>query len=104
MEIFRGLMNEHSDRVSDKYISVNNFGYYRNTNKKIHTLRKNGRCDYQLMYIDRGSAIFKVDGTPKKLLQAQLYCTAPLSVRSTLLTSIQHFTGFIFQAKRQTIF
>ena len=77
MEIFRGLMNEHSDRVSDKYISVNNFGYYRNTNKKIHTLRKNGRCDYQLMYIDRGSAIFKVDGTPKKIASGTVILYRP---------------------------
>ena len=58
MEIFHGIMKSHSDRKSDKYISVNNFGYFKKTERIINTLRKNGRSDYQIIYIENGTGTF----------------------------------------------
>ena len=61
LEIFHRILTNSMDKTSDKYITVNSFGYYKNTEKKIETLREHGRGDYQIIYIDKGNAIFEID-------------------------------------------
>ena len=58
MEIFHGMMKIRSDKKSDKYICVNNFGYFKNTERIIKTLREKGRSDYQIIYIEKGTGTF----------------------------------------------
>ena len=58
MEIFHGMMKVRSDKKSDKYICVNNFGYFKNTERIIKTLREKGRSDYQIIYIEKGTGTF----------------------------------------------
>ena len=54
MEIYHAMMTATSDKKSDMSFEVNNFGYYKNTNIAINTLRPNGRADYQIIYADKG--------------------------------------------------
>ena len=61
MEIFNRILTSSADKTSDKYITVNSFGYYKNTEKKIDTVREHGRSDYQIIYIDKGNAIFEIN-------------------------------------------
>ncbi len=61
LEIFRGMITEWSDKTSDRYITVNNFGYYKSISRKISTQREKGRSDYQIMYLDKGSGTFFLD-------------------------------------------
>ena len=50
-----------TEAVSDKYISVNNYGYYEDATF-VNVLRKQGRVDYQLIYIKSGEILFEMDG------------------------------------------
>ena len=44
---------DSTDSVSDRYIGVNNFGFYENIdNMDLH--REKGRSDYQLIYVKKG--------------------------------------------------
>ena len=44
---------ENSDFASDRYICVNNFGYYQDIDRmELH--REKGRRDYQLIYVKKG--------------------------------------------------
>ena len=46
-----------TEAVSDKYISVNNYGYYEDITT-VCVSREQGRLDYQLIYIKSGELIF----------------------------------------------
>lgn len=61
MECFYGIMTEYSDKCSDKYLSVNNFGYYKNIDTDMSTRRDKGRLDYQIIYIDKGYGSFRIN-------------------------------------------
>lgn len=45
-----------SELLADKYIHVNNFGYYKDI-RKMRICRKNGRLDYQLIYLKKGELL-----------------------------------------------
>lgn len=62
MECFyaRGLSS--TDKASNEYLSVNNFGYNKNINQDMSIIRTDGRLDYQLLYIDKGYGSFLLDG------------------------------------------
>ena len=47
-----------TDSVSDKYIGVNNFGYYEDIDD-MHICRERGRVDYQLIYVKSGEIVVK---------------------------------------------
>ena len=63
---FRKKMVESTDAVSDKYISINNFGYYEDLDD-MHICRKQGRLDYQLIYVKSGEIVIQ-DGGEKRSL------------------------------------
>lgn len=56
MDCFYGFGAFCSDRESDKYIEVNNFGYYKNVDTGIFVRREKGRTDYQIIYVKNGLA------------------------------------------------
>ena len=45
-----------TDAVSDKYISINNFGYYEDLDD-MKIRREEGRSDYQLIYVKSGEVV-----------------------------------------------
>lgn len=58
MECFYGRGSLNTDKTSDEYISVNNFGYNKNINQSFCVKREKGRLDYQIIYIDKGYGYF----------------------------------------------
>ncbi len=62
MEIYTARGTESSDRVSDEFLCVNNFGYIKNIDIDMHPYRENGRMDYQILYIDKGYGFFMFNG------------------------------------------
>lgn len=77
MELFHGIMTNHSDTTSDKYISINNFGYYKNIDEFVNTNREHGRKDYQLIYIDKGYGTFFLDDKHIRLSEGNVVIYAP---------------------------
>ena len=71
---FRKKMVESTDAVSDKYISINNFGYYEDLDD-MHICRKQGRLDYQLIYVKSGEIVIQ-DGGEKRSLNGGSICHA----------------------------
>ena len=101
MEIFQGIMTNHSDKTSDKYICINNFGYYKNIDKNVTTERKYGRSDYQLIYIDKGFGTFVADGKKTEIVEGNVIIYKPKTPQyytfypDSLSTYYWiHFTGF----------
>ncbi len=56
----KGYLN--TDKKSEDYLSVNNFGYTKEIDVDVCIRREYGRLDYQIIYIDRGEGRFLVDG------------------------------------------
>ncbi len=86
MEIYYGIDTTYTGKSSDKYIEINNFGYYKNIDVNINVNRAKGRPDYQLIYIKSGEVILQTDKGIKKLHnaiilfrpnQAQVYTYTP---------------------------
>lgn len=67
MESYFGKGNRCSDRVSERYLAVNNCGYYRKINVDMRTFRAEGRRDFQYLYIDRGKGTFVLDREERTL-------------------------------------
>ena len=61
METYFGRGRVCSDKISDEYVSVNNFGYIKDVEYKISVKRDNGRLDYQVIYIDKGYGSFVIN-------------------------------------------
>ena len=61
MNVFFYKQVDSTEAVSDRYISVNNFGYCEDvTDMRIH--RPNGRLDYQLIYLKHGELLVESKG------------------------------------------
>lgn len=77
-------------------IYINNFGYYRNVSKNMEIYRKDGRCDYHLLYVSSGEMI--VNGISLK--NGEFYIYPPnetqnytyLAEKNSLYYWV-HFTG-----------
>lgn len=61
MECFYAKGTLSTDKFSNEFISVNNFGYNRYINQKLCVKRKKGRLDYQIIYIDKGYGRFLIN-------------------------------------------
>ena len=62
MESYYGRGTVSTDKKSDEFIHVNNFGYFKYVNEDLCITRRNGRSDYQILYIDKGYGQFLLDG------------------------------------------
>ena len=57
MPLYYGKQSSSSDRESDRYVCVNNCGYFEDlTDMQVE--RPSGRVDYQLIYIKSGAMRF----------------------------------------------
>lgn len=94
-----GKSSLDSDTDSKRYISVNNFGYGKDI-QKMNVCRKNGRSDYQLLYIKSGRFIFCEDDEEKILNDGSIYLYRPnepqkYRVENEISTYYWiHFSGF----------
>lgn len=66
-----------TDKESDEYIHINNFGYSKEIDKDISVLRKKGRVDYQIIYIDKGYGYFLIDNKKTKLEKGTVIILRP---------------------------
>lgn len=58
MHIVYGSSSDFSERVSSRYLEINGVGSTLEERRDLLIDRPNGRCDYGLLYIDRGSIEF----------------------------------------------
>lgn len=77
MECFYGISNENSNKISDEYIAVNNFRYFKNIDTDIHTRREQGRLDYQIIYIDKGYGEFVINNIRTKIQSGNVALLRP---------------------------
>lgn len=57
MIIYDGNLKDTTDKASEKYFEVNSIGVQKKSS--FLTIRKNGRCDFSLFYVENGEYIFK---------------------------------------------
>lgn len=77
MECYFGMGTNCSDKVSKDYIAVNNFGYYKNLDKELKTLRLEGRFDFQIIYIEKGQGNFLTEAGMKSLGSGSFFIYHP---------------------------
>ncbi len=77
MEIYYGIGTGYSGKTSQKYVEMNNFGYYKNIDIDIHVNRQNGRPDYQLIYIKNGQMNLLTDKGTEKIDSGSLILFRP---------------------------
>lgn len=77
MEYNSTITSDFSDRVSDSFLAVNSFGYYKDMDRSIITKRENGRRDYQILYIDKGYGFFLIDSKTVKVEQGSIVIIRP---------------------------
>lgn len=100
MECFYGRGSISTDKTSDEYISVNNFGYNKNIKQGFCVKREKGRLDYQIIYIDKGYGYFWLNNNFVKVTSGKLLILFPgeknhYEFPSDSLTDYYwiHFTG-----------
>lgn len=93
----------NTDMQSDKYLKLNNCGYFPPTSEKMRVCRTRGRLDYQLIYIKQGNMIFEQNGT-KKILNSGtvcLYRPAEKQIYASVDEKTEfywiHFTGYAIE-------
>lgn len=77
MECFYGRGSLNTDKTSNEYISVNNFGYTKNINHNLCVKREKGRLDYQIIYIDKGYGFFWMDNEFVKVTEGNIVLLYP---------------------------
>ena len=77
MQIINGNNPYSSNKISDKYISINSCGYYQINNRDLTTIREDGRLDYQFIYIWKGKGCFQIDGERKTMTEGELLIYKP---------------------------
>ncbi|MBQ8907649.1 MAG: helix-turn-helix domain-containing protein [Clostridia bacterium] len=89
---------DNSDFSADRYIHINNFGYYEDiTNMQVR--RERGRLDYQLIYVKKGEILLGQDGEKEPLREGSVCLFRPkeaqlYSVSGSLTTYYWiHFSG-----------
>ncbi len=61
MKSYYGLLITSSDKTSEEYLEVNNFGYYKDMTCDIKVNREHGRSDYLLFYLKNGEGVVRSD-------------------------------------------
>lgn len=96
----------NSERVSQESISINSCGYnyFDHNEKRVTVLRPSGRLDYQLIYIQKGSADFFINGEAMVLGKGSLILYKPGEIQHySYYTSCPtvaywvHFTGVFIE-------
>ncbi len=67
----------NSERVTDEYLNVNSCGHFKITSPTVGQKREQGRVDYQLIYIYKGSATFLLEGSNKEVSEGNIVIYKP---------------------------
>ena len=72
-------LGRHSEDITDtsQPLTVTAVGYYRHVTKDVHTVRPNGRSDYQLIYVADGQAHLTVNGEERHLGKGNMILFRP---------------------------
>jgi len=98
MPSYFGKQQQNSDRVSDRYLCINNCGFHQEL-ARMDVRRPRGRLDYQLIYIQSGQIHFDLDGTGLQLGSGSVFLYRPgqpqfYRIQGTPTTFFWiHFTG-----------
>lgn len=76
-DIFFAKGYEDSNITTQEYLRVNNCGYSKNNPNEDIVKRPNGRKDYQLIYLEKGTGSFLIRGKRVQLTAGQLYIFYP---------------------------
>ena len=89
---------ESTDFASDRYICVNNFGYYKDI-EQMELHREKGRKDYQLIYVKKGEIIVGEKGKERSLSSGGICLFRPTEAQIYRISCIAttffwiHFSG-----------
>lgn len=95
---FRKKIVDSTDSVSDKYLNINNFGYYEDL-EDMHIYRKHGRLDYQLIYVKSGEIIIRDENEERILFGGYICLFSPGEPQIYQINGIKtsfywiHFSG-----------
>ncbi len=88
-------------KVTDKYLYVNNFGYTKDISNGQKNIRKEGRLDYQILYIDKGYIYFLINGKMEKIDSGHVVILHPEQPNYYIISQDMstdfywiHFTGY----------
>ncbi len=96
------FIKECTDKtITDEYLYVNNLGYTKGISNGTNVFRKDGRLDYQILYIDKGYAHFLIDDEFKKVDAGNIVILPPGQVNHYIFPEDDftdyywiHFTGY----------
>lgn len=103
MEWYSSELARPSHKKSERYLHINNCGYYRGIKQgeTVGTFRPFGLPDYQIIYLTEGSMSFLVDGITKILSAGDIIIYPPDTAQKYKSISESgasyiwvHFTGF----------
>lgn len=77
MDCFYGKGCLNTDKISEEYISVNNFGYAKHIDQNLCIKRSEGRHDYQIIYIDKGYGYFLIEDNFDKVESGNIILLRP---------------------------
>lgn len=77
MKIHNGSVLDISDRESDSYLQINSCGIQLPSQQEKLTYRRNGRCDYHIVYIAEGTCEVEYTGKSHPLTM-DLYYIRPI--------------------------
>ena len=83
---------ESTELASEKYICVNNLGYYENLTN-VQTRRERGRVDYQMIYIKSGAVTIHEEGGDRYIGAGEVCLFRPLEAQ---IYSIGHVPTAFF--------
>ena len=89
---------ENSDFSADRYIHINNFGYYEDITK-MQVRREEGRLDYQLIYVKEGELLLGRNGEEGCLKEGSICLFRPKEAQLYSVVNTQttyywiHFSG-----------
>lgn len=98
MRLYYGTSTQSTDCRYDGYFKINNCGCFEDITKN-EVLRKDGRLDYQLIYIKSGSMTVDQGGTPLSLVAGDAYLFRPGEAQNYRIGDTPttyywiHFTG-----------
>ena len=92
---------QSTDFASDRYICVNNFGYYEDI-ERMELHREKGRKDYQLIYVKKGEITVGEKGKERVLSSGGICLFRPNEAQIYRISGIATtFFGFIFRARKR---
>lgn len=98
MPAYFGKQSSNSERVSSRYLSVNNCGYHEDFTR-MNVARPAGRVDYQLIYVKKGQILLEREGNTLPLTGGDVFLYRPGQPQRYRIDGIStaffwvHFTG-----------